>query len=123
MRVPSSNLFKMARKLIKTTPIEWLKFTGRTTNGIGQYVSEYDAPKTLQASVQSAEAALIAKLGLDIQPMYFMVYVGADVEEVSRDGSGDVFLYAGRRLQVLSENYWVIEDGWCGVLCVEIRGV
>lgn len=122
MRIPSANLFKIATRLIATQRVEWLKFTGRTTNAIGQYESSYAAPKVVQASVQAADATLIAQLGLDIQPMYFRLYLAEDAAEVSRDGSGDVFLFDGRRLQALSSNYWFVQDGWLGILCVELKG-
>ncbi len=122
MRIPSANLFRMATKLIQTTPVQWFRFIGRSVNEIGQYESEYAPPVEVKASVQAAEATLIAALGLDIQPMYFRLYLAKDAAEVSRDGSGDKFLYNGKTLQALSSDYWFEQDGWVGILCVELKG-
>lgn len=120
MIVPGSNLLNMAFGVIGQQAVEWSSFLGNITNAAGVKVPSWAAPTTLGGSFQPVARSLYQQLGLDFTKNYANFYASADVMDVLRNKSGDRLAYAGKTYQVLSNTDWFAQDGWKGVMCVEV---
>lgn len=120
MTVPGSNLLNMALSLIGPQPVAWAAFSGMTTNAAGIDVPTWAAAVTVYGSFQPASNTLLQTLGLDWNKNYAIFYASQAFTEPDRDMSGDRLTYAGKTYQVESGSKWFTQDGWEGVLCVEV---
>lgn len=120
MIVPGSNLLNMAFGLIGQQVVQWSSFLGLVTNAAGTKVPTWAAPIALGGSFQPVARTLYQQLGLDFNKSYANFYASADIMDVLRNKTGDRLAYAGRTYQVLSNNDWIAQDGWKGVLCIEV---
>lgn len=120
MLVPGANLAKLAFKVIARATVDYYKFTSRTLNSVGLYVSVYDTATPIRGSWQPVPRNLYEQLGLDLNKNYAMFYTTTDVRDVNRDVAGDKIHYQGRIWQVLSANDWIGQDGWTGVLSIDV---
>lgn len=120
MIVPGSNLLNIALGVIAGQDVTLYRFTGRTTNAIGYDIASYAAGVPLTGSMQPVARNLYQTLGLDFRKNYATLYASADVQDVTRDGSGDQFGWNGRRWQAESNTDWLAVDGWKGVLLVDV---
>jgi hypothetical protein len=110
----------MAMQIVGKSSFSYLAFASRTPNEIGQDVTKYEPPVTLQGSVQPVPRSLYQQYGLDFQRNYINVYVSKAVLDVERDVSGDMIVFSGNSYQCLSVTPWVAIDGWSAVLCVQV---
>jgi hypothetical protein len=110
----------MAFGLIGQQVVQWSSFLGLVTNAAGVKVPTWDAPTALGGSFQPVARTLYQQLGLDFNKNYANFYASADIMDVLRNKTGDRLAYAGRTYQVLSNNDWIAQDGWKGVLCIEV---
>jgi hypothetical protein len=121
MMVPGSNILNLALTVIAKQSIVYFRFLSRSQNNVGQDVTIYDAPTTVQGSFQPVPRRLYQIYGLDLQKSYFTFYASKNILDVGRDVSGDQIVFQGFRYQCESSNDWFGEDGWVGVLCVLIK--
>lgn len=117
---PGGNLLKRALRLISSQRVTYYKYGGRTTDEAGVYVPQYNLPIYLDGSLQSVPRNLYQNLGLDWNKNYKTFYCSTQLLDVQRGVTGDQFAYAGRQYQVESSNDWYAQDGWNGVLAVDI---
>lgn len=122
MSVPGSNLLKQAMKAIKPTTVQYLRFNGRQQNAARQYINSYDPAAPLTASVQAIRREKYQELGLDLQKNYIKIWASASLIDLSRDYSGDKFIYGGKTYQLADQTDWLLQDGWCSALAVQIKG-
>jgi hypothetical protein len=122
MAIPGQNILNMALTLIARQTISYYKDAGRQPNVVGQYVTYYFPPVAIVGSFQPVPRRLYEQYGLDLQKNYFTFYTSNNLEDISRDVSGDQIVFNNRRYQCESNNDWFALDGWKGVLCVEITG-
>jgi len=120
MIVPGSNLLNLAFGLIGRQPVQWSRFLGLSTNAAGVKVPTWASPQPLPGSFQPVSRSLIQTLGLDFNKNYANFYASADVLDVLRNATGDRLIYAGKTYQALSNTDWFAQDGWKGVMCVEV---
>ena len=116
----AGNLLKRALRLVKAQPVTYRRFAGRTTNGIGLDVSEYECSKQIVGSVQAVPRSAYEQLGLDFQKQYVTLYTETEVLDLRRDISGDLIEFYGKTYQLVSSTDWQPMDGWQSVLCVEV---
>jgi len=121
MIVPGSNLLNLALSVIAKQTVMYYKNTDRAINSIGLDIAEYDSPVAIKGSVQPVRRSLYEKNGLDFQRRYVTFYASTKVIDITRDLSGDQFSWNGRQWQVLSTNDWYAQDGWTGILAVDIK--
>lgn len=114
------NVLSMALELFVQQTVAYYEYTGRDENIIGQYDSDYADPVNIMGSFQPVPRELYEKYGLYLQKIYYTFYTPNNVKDVKRDVSGDQIVFEGRRYQVESSNDWFSQDGWVGVLCVDI---
>jgi hypothetical protein len=117
---PGSNLFKQAIRLIKPTNITYYKWLGRTLNPVKQWISAYADPIVIKASVQAVSRNVYQQLGLDLQKQYIKIFAPVDFFDLSRDTSGDKFVWNGHLYQLNSQTDWFIQDGWASCLAVDV---
>lgn len=120
MIVPGSNLLNMAFSLISKQIVAYQAFQGMTTNAAGVEVPTFAAAVNIGGSLQPIPKSLIQQLGLDWTKNHVNFYASQDIGDVQRDRTGDRFTYAGKLYQVLSNNDWFAQDGWKGVMAVEV---
>lgn len=120
MSIPGSNLLNMCLTLIAKQAVTYYEFLSRAENAVGQDITTYEAPVTLYGSFQAVPKKLYELYGLDLQKEYSTFYASNDLLDINRDVSGDQIVYNSRRYQIESANDWYAQDGWKGVLCVDI---
>lgn len=123
MIVPGSNLLTLAQGLIGQQKVMWSRFLGQTTNAAGVKVPTWAAPVAMLGSFQPVSRSLLQTLGLDFNKNYANFYASANILDVIRNATGDRLVYAGRTYQVLSNTDWFAQDGWKGVMCIEVTNV
>lgn len=120
MSVPGMNLLGMAMQLITPQAVVWYAATNRTQNAVGQWVSEFAAPEVIRGSWQPVDKAKYEQLGLDLVKKYFVFYASKSITPVERITSGDQLEYDDKMHQVLDDADWFTQDGWRGVMCVQL---
>lgn len=118
--IPGQNLLNMALTLIAKQAVIYYRYNSRTSNSVGQDITVYDNPLTMYGSFQAVPRKLYELYGLDLQKKYNTFYTSNNILDVNRDVSGDQIVYNGRRFQVESDIDWYAQDGWKGVLCIDI---
>lgn len=118
--IPGQNLLNMALTLIAKQAVTYYQYVSRTPNLVGQYVTTYATGVDMYGSFQAVPKRLYEQYGLDLQKSYSTFYTSNPILDITRDVSGDQMVYAGRRYQVESNNDWYAQDGWKGVLVVDL---
>lgn len=121
MRIPGVNLYRVATKVIGRQPIQYYMCKGRTLDKMRNYVTTYEEPITLLASVQAVLRNQYVELGLELQKNYVKIWVDKDIVDLDRDASGDYFVFGGKTYKMEDETTWFDQDGWTTCLAVEIK--
>ncbi len=121
VRIPGGNILNTALRVIARQPFDYYAFVSRTTNVVGNDVANYADPLSLTGSVQPVPRNLYANMGLDFQKNYLNFFVERNIIDITRDVSGDYFIFNGRKFQCLSKTAWYAMDGWDQVLTVEVE--
>lgn len=118
--IPGSNLLSQALTRIAPTEIQWLQFTGRELNDVRQWVSSFADPVTILASVQAVPRSRYESLGLDFQKRYISIFALTNIADLTRNESGDRFIWGGRLYEVPSKTDWIPQDGWNEIIAVDV---
>lgn len=121
MRIPGVNLYRVATKVIGRQPIQYYMYKGRTLDKMRNYVTTYEKPITLLASVQAVLRNQYVELGLELQKNYVKIWVDKDIVDLDRDASGDYFVFGGKTYKMEDETTWFDQDGWTSCLAVEVK--
>lgn len=119
--VPGNEWLDVALSALGTQTLLYSKFLSRSTNSIGQDVSVYDTPVSLEGSFQPVAKGLYDQYGLDLSKTYFTFFVSYNAFPVDRDISGDQFEINGEIFKCESTTNWYGEDGWKELLLVQIN--
>lgn len=118
MRIPGSNLLKMASRLIRFEVIQWAQWLSNTNGPDGTQTPAYAARVNINASVQPVPNSMYETLGLDLSKNYFLVYVSQKLHDLRRDGAPDLLYFHGKQWNVESNTDWLV-DGWrASVVCM-----
>ena len=121
MFVPGANLLNMALQRIQPQqPVKLRSFVSRATDAKGLDAPTYSAAVLIVASVQAVPRVRFLQLGLDRQRAAVTIYTTSALQDVERDGCGDLIEYAGRTYVVQSLTRWAEQDGWSEGVCVEV---
>lgn len=120
MNIPGSNVLGMCLSLIAPQAVKWYRSIGRIQNDLGEWVASYDTPVVLRGSFQPIDKAKYEALGLDLTQHYAVFYVSKRIKQVERQSSGDLLEYCGRKYQTLDGANWMEQDGWIGIMCVDV---
>lgn len=121
--IPGGNLLRVAMGLIGPQVVQWMQFTGMTQNAAGFNVPAWADAVDVTGSFQAVPRSLYQVMGLDLSKNYGMFYATREFTTPERDRAGDRLIYGGRIYQVESSTSWYAQDGWDGVLCVEVPNV
>lgn len=121
--IPGINLLNIALGVIAPQTLQWFKFAGNVTNDLGQDIPSYEAPVTIIGSFQAVDIKTVQELGLDTGKQYRNFYTSNKLEMVERQTSPDYAVYQGRKYQVQGHADWYNQDGWKGILFVDIGPV
>lgn len=122
MLVPGGNLLNAALTLIASQTVIYYRNSGASAlSPDGTLIAPFDGPVTIESgSVQSVDLARYEQLGLDRKRSYRLWYVSQNVIGVGRNRAGDQFAYDNRRYDVIGETPWFTQDGWVGLIGVDI---
>lgn len=118
--IPGINLLSIALGAIAPQSGQWLQFIGNTENSQGQDIPQYAPVQVVTGSFQSTDARTIADMGLDVTAKYRTFYSSTPIAITDRSTSPDLLIFYGRRYQVAGELDWINQDGWKGVVLVDI---
>lgn len=116
------NVAALALSVTGTVKVDYFRFTGRTTNGIGLDVATYAEPVVARGSWQPVPRNVYQQLGLDLQKTYVNWVTRDLMADIGRDTSGDVVVRMGRRYQVESATPWGDVAGFAKYLLVLVPG-
>lgn len=118
--IPGANLLASALTVIRPQAVQFYKATGRTRNAQGRETVVYAEVRTLYGSFQPLSAARVAQMGLDAGKDYATFYAQTPFASASRQGPADALEFNGRRYEVQDVTSWFAQDGWDGVVAVDI---
>lgn len=118
--IPGINLLSIALGAIAPQSGQWLQFIGNTENSQGQDIPQYAAAQVVTGSFQSTDARTVADMGLDVTAKYRTLYSPTPIAITDRSTSPDLLIFYGRKYQVAGELDWINQDGWKGVVLVDI---
>lgn len=114
------NLLNLALTVIPKQSVEWFRDNGKTTNEIGLDVTTFVDGGIIKGSFQPVPRDKLQELGLDYNKSYCNFFVSTNMIDLTRDKSGDQFVFAGERYQVISNTEWFQIDGWNGSMAVKL---
>lgn len=118
--IPGANLLGLALSVIGTQTATWHRAASRAQNDAGQWVTIYATPVNVRGSWQSVERTKYQALGLDLAKAYFNFYSPAPIQGLGRGTSPDLLDFNGRRHEVVNGLDWVPQNGWRGVMVVDV---
>lgn len=118
--IPGMNLLNIALGAITPQAGTWLRFIGNTQNSQGQDIPQYAPEQPITGSFQSTDARTVQDMGLDVTARYRTLYTIAPVNDTDRGTSPDLLIFYGRKYQVAGKLDWVKQDGWQGLVLVDI---
>lgn len=120
MLVPGGNILNVALGAIRAQLVGYHAWQSRAPDAKGVLKDVFAARVELAGSMQPVSRDRVQFLGLDASKSYATLYASAVVNPVSRDRGADQFDYAGRRYAVEGNVNWFAQDGWQGVLMVDV---
>lgn len=118
--IPGLNILNIALGAIQPQSLMWHAWAGNTTNPLGQDIPSYAAPVPIIGSFQPVDARTMQAMGLDMTKRYRNLYTSNPLEGVSRGEAPDYATFDGRRYEVAGDTDWARQDGWKGVLFVDV---
>lgn len=122
MLVPGGNLLNIALGAIRGQLVGYRAWQSRAPDPAGKLVDVYADRVEIPGSIQPMDGVRVQMMGLDLQKSYAMLYASAPVRPVSKDRGADRFDYAGRLYAASHRVDWEAQDGWNGVLLVDVGG-
>jgi|SRR5690606_38349006 len=114
------NLLGLALSALGGQTVQWHRFKSRSQNNRGQWITEYHNPTDILGSWQPVDAQTVKELGLDTSKRYHNLFTSHPVDAVNRGESPDVVVMDGRRHEVVGNMDWYRQNGWRGLLCVDV---
>lgn len=118
--IPGLNLLGIALTAIGSQALEWHAFAGNMENDLGQDVPTYAAPVTIYGSFQPIDARTVEQMGFDVTKQYRNFYTANNLQTVKRETSPDYAVFMGRKYEVAGDADWYAQDGWKGILFVDV---
>lgn len=119
--IPSSNLLKMAMRVIAKQRVAYYAVLEVTKNAAGYKVTNFDEPRCLEGSFQPVNTQYYAQMGLDFTKTYATWYdPNGTVNDIQRDTTGDKIVFCGGTYIALSNTEWKSVDGWNSTMFVKV---
>jgi hypothetical protein len=123
MNIPGANLLSFALSVIGSQTVTWHRANGRIENELGQWMTQYAPAVEVAGSWQSVDRTKYTALGLDLAKTYYNFYASVPIEGIQREVSPDLLDFKGRRHEVVNVLDWSAQDGWRGVMVVDVGPV
>lgn len=123
MLVPGGNLLGVALGAIRAQLVGYHAWQSRAPDAKGIMQNVYAPRAEIAGSIQPVSRDRVQLLGLDTSKSYATIYAPGTQEPVSRDRGADRFDYAGRMYAAEGKTDWTAQDGWNGVLLVDVGAV
>jgi hypothetical protein len=120
--IPGINLLNVASTVISLINVDYYPWVSRTKDAVGNWVATYGDSFPLRSSVQPVPRNKYAFLGLDFQKKYVKIFIPYNSIDLSRDVSGDQFIYKGETFVFESNTEWFSMDGWNSAYAVKVGG-
>ena len=117
------NLLNKALTILPRQCFQYYANTGRTSQPNAQYLATYAAPIELTGSVQPVPKTLYQVYGLDFAKAYFTFFVSHSVMDITRNFSGDAFVYNGNTFQCVQKTDWFAYNGWDAILAIQVPSI
>lgn len=114
------NLYGMAASVIGTQTVDYYRYTGRAVQSNGRYETTYAEAEPIKCQFQSVERSRYANMGLDFAKSYRTLFTDHDLNDVQEGRPGDQVVYFGRRYEAVGKTDWTNQNGWNGVVFVDI---
>lgn len=114
------SLLDLALRALPPQTVQHRAFVSRAENGVGDTVTTYAAPVSIQGSIQPVDSRLYQELGLNLARNYSILWTSANVRSTARDIDGDLVLFNGLTWLCESDRDWHGAQGFRKILCVEV---
>lgn len=114
------NLLNIALGAVGGQSVVWRAFKARTQNSRGQWITTYEGDRPISGSWQPVDARTVKELGLDTAKRYHNLYTSHPVDQVNRGEAPDLIVEGGKLHEVVGNADWYAQNGWRGILCVEV---
>lgn len=114
------NLLNSALNAIGHQVISLERFSKRELNNVGVWVNTYSSPEDIKGSWQPVGADDVHTLGLDENKKYYNFFTSNVIDSVNRGSSPDKVTFNGKIHHVVGVTDWYPQNGWRGLLCVEV---
>lgn len=123
MLVPGMNLLGVALGAIRGQLVGYHAWEGRAPDPKGILKDVFAARVEIPGSMQPVSRDRVQFLGLDASKSYATLYAPGVAHPVSRDRGADKFDFNGRMYAAEGKTDWTAQDGWNGVLLVDVGPV
>lgn len=123
MLVPGGNILGVALGAIRAQLVGYHAWQSRAPDAKGVLKDVFAARVEIAGSMQPVSRDRVQFLGLDASKSYATLYAPGLAQPVSRDRGADKFDYAGRVYAAEGKTDWTAQDGWNGVLLVDVGAV
>lgn len=113
------NLLNLALGVIGGEEATWKKFVGRTQDGRGKWISEYESFPVF-GSWQPVSDRRIKELALDMNKRYRTFWSSNPMEGVNRGTAPDQIIYMGEVFEITGGPGWYDQNGWVEIICVGV---
>lgn len=120
MMNPGSNLLQQALTMIQPQEFSHYKALRRVKNAQHREAVVYAPVAYIWGSPQPMSSARAAMNGLDATKDYSTFYASQSFASASKDGPADIIYHGGKWFQVVAVVSWLVQDGWDGVVAVEL---
>lgn len=120
MLVPGGNLLNIALGAIRGQLVGYRAWQSRAPNAAGKLVDVFADRVEIPGSIQPMDGVRVQMMGLDLQKSYAILYASHPARPVSKDRGADLFDYAGRTYSASDRVDWEAQDGWNGLLLVDV---
>lgn len=120
MSVPGANLLALALTVQTPQEVGFRQWVANTTNAVGKDVPSYAEQVSVWGSFQPMSRERVEFFGLEAGKSYAVFYATGAFQAVQRNGAPDRFAYAGRLYEVVDNTDWSAQDGWSGLLLVDV---
>lgn len=117
---PGSNLLIQALRMIQPQPFDYYRATGRAKNAQYREIVTYAKRVEVWGSPQPLSSVRVQQMGLKATKNYLVFYASENFATPTREGPADLIQFNGRRYETVDGTSWIAQDGWEGVVAVEV---
>ncbi len=114
------NLLASVQTVIRQQSFTLRRYVGRTLQANGVYVDTYAADVPLKGSIQPINRNEYEKMGLDFTKSYIKILAVDNIDDLSRDRSGDRVVVDGSLYETVGKTDWIGSANWNRLIWVRV---